>query len=66
MNDLLFVNMDKLNKVWDKLKKVKPAMRRGPEINARKTKKMLSMSNLCDALMVDIPMKIKVTERKVY
>ena len=41
-------------------------MRRGPEINARKAKKMLSMSNLCDALTVDIPMKIKVTERKVY
>ena len=65
MNDLLYVNHEKLTKVWNKIKKFKPAMRRGPEVQHTQVSKMLSMSCLCEVLMTCIP-KLKISERKIY
>ena len=65
VNDLLFVNYEKLTRVWNAMKKVTPTMRRGPEVKAVSVKKMLSMSNLCEVMLNSMP-KLKLTERKVY
>ena len=56
---------DDITKVWNKIKKFQPAMRRGPEVQHSQVSKMLSMSCLCEVLMTCMP-KLKISERKVY
>ena len=66
VNDVLEVNLELLKRVFAKMKKYIPAMKRGPEVNQRKVAKMLNFSNLLEVIISHIPkFEGHFSERKI-